>query len=443
MLQEPIVLSRYLPLVSTHVALILVLKAQRNIALVLLCLLSLTACKTLDTIGGANTPQVGPSVGPPVVQEVAKRPTLNNSNIFLDVVIPVFDPGLPLDDRGDVDYKRVQNDGIWPQLRRAEANRFAVETKRAIENLRAFGAVSVVPSATASGDVYVLGKIEESDSETIKLNIEVVDSKGKSWGKEQFSHQVSPGFFRDKTNQGKDPYEPIFNHIADYVYRLLQNKSEDEKQTIKTITDLRYAQLYSPEVFQQHLKLNKTWRGNYEYELVSLPSENDAMMKRIRPLRVQDQLFIDRLQTQYEGFNAKSDVSYRTWQKETLPEVVALNKARAERNTKVGIGIGLATLAILLDKNSNSTSGSIGTAVGLLASGYFISGALDKSAELKVHKQSLDEMGESLDIEISPQLMSHNEQTVELTGTANEQYTQWKNHLKAIYELEKTPDTKL
>ena len=209
------------------------------------------------------------------------------------------------------------------------------------------------------------------------------------------------------------------------------------------MTELRYAQLYAPEVFSRHLKLKKTWRGNYEYELVSLPSENDVMVNRIKPLRVQDQLFIDRLQTQYEGFNAKYDESYQTWQKETLPEIIALKKARADRNRKIGIGAALATLAIILDKNSSSTAGEIGTTVGLLASAFFVSGALDKNAELKVHKASIDELGESIDIDISPQLMTHNDQTVELTGTANEQYEQWKAHLKSIYELEKTPDRKL
>jgi hypothetical protein len=405
--------------------------------------MGLSACETLDTYNPGSIPQAGPSVGPQIYTDPNKKQYAYNSNTYLDVVIPVFDPGLPLNDRGDVDYKAVGKAGLWPQLRRAEANRFAVETKRAVEKLGTFGSVSVVPTATASADVYLLGSIDKSDSEIIKLSVNVLDSQGKLWGKRQFEHKVAKGFYRDRTNDNKDPYSPVFMQIADYVYELLKTKSEKEKETIKHITELRYAQLYAPEVFSQHLKLKKTWSGNYEYKLRSLPSQNDSVVNRIKPLRVQDQLFIDRLQTQYEGFHAKSDDSYRAWQKETLPEILATKKSRSDRNVRIGAGLAMATLAVLLGQNSNSTAGELGTIVGVVASGALLKSALDKNAELKVHKQSLDELGESLDLELSPQLITHNDQTIELTGTANEQYQQWKNHLKAIYELEKTPNKQL
>jgi hypothetical protein len=422
-------------------------KRLQRFALLAVCLIGLSACKTLDTFTTDSNPQTGPSVGPQagpkIYQEPNKKQYAYNSNTYLDVVIPVFSPGLPTDDRGEIDYQAVGDEGLWPQLRRAEANRFAVETKRAVENIGTFGSVSVVPTATASGDVYVLGTINQSDSEIIKLSVSVVDSQGKSWGKRQFEHTVASVFFRDKTNVNKDPYAPIFTEIADYVYELLRATSEKQKETIKAVTEIRYAQLYAPEVFSQHLTLNKKWNGNYEYALVSLPSENDKMVDRIKPLRVQDQLFVDRLQTQYEGFHAKSNESYRTWQKETLPELIAVNKARTDRNVRVGAGIALATLSILLNRNSSSAAGEVGTIAGAVASTVLISSAMDKNAELKVHKQSLDELGESLDLELSPQLMTHKGQTVELTGTANEQYQQWKNHLQKIYALEKTPNKAL
>jgi hypothetical protein len=418
-------------------------KSQGRLSILFVCFMSLSACETLDTYNTDSIPRVGPAVGPQIYTEPKKKQYVYNSNTYLDVVIPVFDPGFPLDDHGDIDYNAVGKKGLWPQLRRAEANRFAVETKRAVEKLSTFGAVSVVPTATASADVYVLGSIKQSDSEVIKLSIDVLDSQGKLWGKRQFVHKVAKGFYRDRTNDNKNPYGPIFTQIADYVYELLKTKSETEKQTIKHITELRYAQLFTPEVFSQHLKLKKTWSGNYEYQLLSLPSENDSVVKRIKPLRIQDQLFIDRLQTQYEGFYAKSDDSYRAWQKETLPEILAAKQSKSDRNVRIGAGIALATMAVILGQNSSSSVGEFGAIAGVVASGVLLNSAMNKNAELKVHKQSLDELGESLDLEISSQLIIHNDQTIELTGTANEQYQQWKNHLKAIYELEKTPNKQL
>jgi uncharacterized membrane-anchored protein YhcB (DUF1043 family) len=110
---------------------------------------------------------------------------------------------------------------------------------------------------------------------------------------------------------------------------------------------------------------------------------------------------------------------------------------------RIGAGIALATMAVILSQNSSSSVGEFGAIAGVVASGVLLNSAMNKNAELKVHKQSLDELGESLDLEISSQLITHNDQTIELTGTANEQYQQWKNHLKAIYELEKTPNKQL
>ena len=48
--------------------------------------------------------------------------------------------------------KNYEEEGIWPELRRAEANRFAYKLKLALEKTRVFGAVRVTPNQRASGD---------------------------------------------------------------------------------------------------------------------------------------------------------------------------------------------------------------------------------------------------------------------------------------------------
>ena len=63
--------------------------------------------------------------------------------------------------------------------------------------------------------------------------------------------------------------------------------------------------------------------------------------------------------------------------------------------------------------------------------------------EAKVHRATIDEMGESLDLEVDPHVMTLEDKSVELTGTSQEQYIQWKAHLQRIYELENTPEKDL
>ena len=234
---------------------------------------------------GKSSVAVGPSVTTQPTKALGDKSKQYhyNSQIFLDVAIPVFDPGLPEDDED------LKEDGIWPQLRRAEASRFALMTKKALEQTRSFGSISVVPTPQATADIYVLGRIEQSNSEEIEISIEVVDISGRRWDKKTFEHTVSTGFFRDKQNKQKDPYEPVFTEIADHIYQLLRSKKEQEKTNIKQIADIRFAQSFSPEAFAAHTSVDR----NGYIQLNSLPSEQDPMFSRVQSLRVQDQLFSD------------------------------------------------------------------------------------------------------------------------------------------------------
>ena len=125
-----------------------------------------------------SAPQFGPRTEAEVAEKQSeaksKKNTLAKSKSSytytgpkLDVVIPVFDPGLPADET------KWEESGIWPELRRAESVRVAVKTRDAIKNLGDFGSVVVSPDTTASGDLYVIGKIVDSNGEDLKLQIEI------------------------------------------------------------------------------------------------------------------------------------------------------------------------------------------------------------------------------------------------------------------------------
>ena len=65
------------------------------------------------------------------------------------------------------------------------------------------------------------------------------------------------------------------------------------------------------------------------------------------------------------------------------------------------------------------------------------------SKEAKVHRDALNELGESIDVELAPQVVEFDEQTEKLTGDAKEQFGQWRAFLKKIYEQERTPEVDL
>jgi hypothetical protein len=80
-----------------------------------------------------------------------------------------------------------------------------------------------------------------------------------------------------------------------------------------------------------------------------------------------------------------------------------------------------------------------GQAAGVAAVGGGIMAgkvALERYQEAEIHAQSLRELSQSLGAEITPHVLNIEGRTIELTGTADVQYQEWRRILKDIYAEE-------
>ncbi len=357
----------------------------------------------------------------------------------LDVVIPVFDPGLP-DDGTEYD-----TEGVWPDLRRAESIRFAYKLKTALEDTNAFGAVRVVPDATATGDLYILGAIQESNGEDVEFEMQVFDIAGKRWLYESINHEVTSSFYKNIRNKEKDPYDPLFAKAAEALVEELSYHEAAELEDIKRITELRFGANFVEDAFVEYLP-----EENGVYELTSFPSDDDPMLMRTKAIRVRDQLYVDGLQDGYRAFSEKMKTSYRLWQEQSLAEIEARSAAQKKAAGEAVAGVALIGLAILAiaagaksDKIGASTAGTTAGIVSGVFGAGLISNSFQTSKETKIHKDALDELGQSIDADLAPQIIAFEEKSVELTGSAKEQFAQWREFLKEIYLQEQTPDVQL
>lgn len=392
-------------------------------------------------LSGCATKSRTPSmVGPPpsssFTEHVTIEPVLNTSK--LDVIIPVFDPGLPEDPEDD-DAK------IWPELRRAEANRFAYKLKEKLEKTGQFGAIRVTPDKTATGDLYILGRIEESNGEEVAIEIEVIDISGRRWLAESFEHEVSVAFQRNQRNEGLDPYGPLFDEAAAEIVNELRKHDLKELEDLHYLADLRFGVNFSENTFMQYLKMD-----GGEFTLVSKPSDEDPMLLRVRAIRVRDQLFVDSLQDNYTTFSEQMNESYLMWQEQSLLEVQA-ERAAGRKAIGQAVGgvllIGLAILSAVAGARSNSTgssaAGATGAIIGGMAGASLITESFKTSDEAKVHREALNELGQSVDMALAPQVIAFEKESVELTGDAREQFKQWRAFLQRIYSEEKTPNVQI
>lgn len=399
----------------------------------------LTGCVTNQGTGTGTAS--GPNVGPQLSSLFDKtgEAVVDPAKPKLDVIVPVFDPGLS---KSAEEYKE---EGVWPELRRAEANRFALKLKEALEDTGAFGAVRVTPDQTATGDLYVLGKIIESNGEDVEIQVQVLDVTGDTWFTRSFEHEVDAGFHKNPRNEGLDPYDPVFDEAANRIALELEDYDVADLTNLQRVTELRFGSSFTEEAFAEHLDTN-----GRTVELVSFPSELDPMLERTRAIRVRDQLFVDGLQDNYRAFSADMQDSYLIWQEQSLLEQEARREANEKAAGQAALGvlaIGLSVLAIMAGARSNSTAGSTAAATGAVVGGVvgakLLTDSFQTSEEAKVHREALEELGQSIDIDLAPRVIAFEQETVELTGTAKEQFAQWRAFLQEIFEQEKTPQVQL
>lgn len=378
----------------------------------------------------------GVKTGPQLAsaQQDAKQPEYRG--IKLDVIIPVFLPGLS--DKA----AEYEEEGIWPELRRAEANRFAYKLKTALDNTGHFGAVRVAPNSTASGDLYAVGEILESNGQEVEFRLNVVDASGKQWLNQTIDHEVSEGFYKNPRNDGKDPYDPAFDKAAQEIIDALLKQQQSELARLQNIADLRFAASFNEQAFTEYLDTS-----GREIQLVSMPSDSDPMFERVKSVQVREQLFIDNLQQNYSAFSQQMDDSYLAWQEASATEMQLRKEANTKSIWKMIGGAVLIGAAVAAATSGNSRNPNLGrdlaTVAGGIGGAVLITSGFKSREEAKFHQDALNELGESINLEMAPQVMTYEEESVELNGDIEQQFSQWRAFLHRMYELEATPDVQL
>ena len=388
-----------------------------------------------------NGGSIGLNIGPEISSffDAKSEAVVDEQKLTLDVIIPVFDPGL------SEEGSNYEEEGVWPELRRAEANRFAFMLKKAMENTKAFGAVRVTPDHTATGDLYVLGRIIESDGDDVEIEIEVVDISGRHWFTRSFDHDVDSSYYKNFRNKGKDPYTPMFEEAANAVALELDDYESAQFEKFARITEVRFGANMSEDAFSKMLAIK-----DGVATLISFPSKDDPMLNRTRAVRVRDQIFVDDLQESYRVFNDQMEPSYLIWQEQSLLEIEAERQADLDAAGDIALGVlavGVAILSAVAGANSNTISGQTLGLTGAVVAGSvganILQSGFQTSKEAKVHRDSLNELGASIDVDLAPRVIQFEKDTVHLTGNAKEQFSKWREFLKKMYIQEQTPKVQI
>ena len=383
--------------------------ALRQLAAIALCIL-LSACVN-QTIKSTSVPSIN-SASSVVAEE-----------LLLDVGIAVFDPGLD-------DYDEDQQ--VYPEVRKAEARFMPGLLSEAMQDSGAWGAVRVVPNNEQITDLMVQGKILYSDGEELKLQITATDSRGYVWLDKKYTANSSRYAYKVTTRSTHDPFQAVYNTIANDLLQLQEELRPEDRNNVRLITELLFARSFSQDAFDGYLAKNR--KG--QYLVMRLPAENDPMLERVREIRDRDRMFIDTLQEYYVNFDAQMTGPYQEWRKLSYEEAVALQELKAESTRRLIAGTVAILAGIAGASSGDSSTTRTAGQVAIIGGGYLLKSGLEKRNEAQIHVQALEELGMSLEAEITPQVIELEDRTVMLSGNVEDQYAQWRTVLAEIYRTE-------
>ncbi|MXW54381.1 MAG: hypothetical protein F4X44_03645 [Gammaproteobacteria bacterium] len=417
---------------------------------------SMVCLATLIALTGSVVAQ-GVKVGPqPVPQQPANVDVTETKGFLktrmnipsLRLAIPVLDPGIP------ASSKEQHDKGIWPELRRSESVWAAFKLKEWMHRYNQFDEIIVCADSSVSADLYLIGKILKSDGETMSIEYSVIDATGSVWfADETDTYRVEIGWHQRNEGSDKDPFDPLYNKIAETVYEALKDRGKahvknlekssrnnqnqghslSDLERIELTRDLAFARFLSPEEFGDSIVAS-----NGRYQIQYIPSRGGPDWTRIESIQTREDAFLEVVEKYYSQFVEDIGDEYHQWQLDSFP--IAREIRIAKRNRAIqgvaGTVLLVASVAAAADgaADDGDSSAELGTKVGAAIGGSLIVSSFMQNARRKAAVDEINELGGSLHNSLKPTRVDLNGKVVTLSGTVHDQFTQWRAMLTEMYE---------
>jgi len=381
-----------------------------------------------------------------VVRETKPLPRINAvqadrqipEDELLDVAVHTFDTGVPPEMAKD--EQALARKRIYPDIRKAESRYVATMLRSTLESSGQWGAVRVVPENVEFVDVQVSGAIVESTGAKLALRATVKDSTGRVWiNSKRYESQADTGSYKtDAALKARDPFQNVYSQIANDMVAARDAMTAQDRRDIRRITQLEFARDLAPQAMAGYL--DQDAKGLVKVS--RLPAADDPIATRIDRIRERDANVVDTVNGYYANFADQMSDSYGQWRRASFEEIEKEQRNLNQARTRTYLGAAAVLASVFVPNQCGAydyncrrieaaarTAGAIGGAASILS-------GLKKYSDAKTHAQALKELSESFQSEVTPQVVDVEGRTLRLTGTAEEQYREWRKLLRQLYEEE-------
>jgi hypothetical protein len=345
---------------------------------------------------------------------------------LLDIVVVSFDPGVPK----TLEEQKKQK--VYPSVRQAEANYFPQVLRQTLDGTGYWGSVRVLPEATPGADVTVQGKILQSDGEKLKLQITASDATGRKWLDKTYESTAAELAYTEKLPAGTDPFQDLYNRAANDILAERNKLTSAQTLEVQRVADLRFASDLAPDRFKEYLVKDKSGR----YVVARLPPSGDPYLQKVDQIRQRDDLLVDTLDAHYAVFRQSMEPAYQDWRKSSYQETVALRELESQALWRKVLGAAAIVGGVVVAAKANNYGEAIGGQLGVIGGIYALQSGIAKGKEADVHAEALKELNQSIETDVQPRVVELEGKTVTLTGSAKEQYDQWRKLLHERYASE-------
>ena len=355
---------------------------------------------------------------------------------LLDVAIRTFDTGVPPDLAKDEDALAKKR--IYPEIREGESRYIATVLRSTLEQSGQWGAVRVVPANAEFVDVLVTGKILDSTGAHLAVEVSVKDSTGRQWiTNHRYESIADLGSYKtDASLKARDPFQNVYSQIANDMVAYREKLVATDRRDIRRVTELRFAQDLAPSAMNGYLA--KDEKGLIK--VARLPADNDPIAGRIDKIRERDAGVVDTVNGYYANFSDQMQESYGNWRRTSYDEIEKEQRLRNQARTRTFLGAAAVLASVFVPGQCRSTDyncrriESAARTAGVIGGTASVLSGLKKYSDARVQAQALKELSQSFQSEVAPQVVDVEGRTLKLTGTAEEQYREWRELLQQLYD---------
>ncbi|MEX2132230.1 MAG: hypothetical protein WD772_12175 [Pseudohongiellaceae bacterium] len=374
-------------------------RSRVNAALVVATgLILLTACASPAPVIETQ-PEL---VGEVVLQQADQDPA---PELQLDIGVIVFSAA-------PVDPVSAQvSPWLNTEIRAKETQYLPYVLRNKLAESNQWGSVRVLPEYDPSVDLTVKAEILQSDGLRLVLDITVEDSTGRRWLDRQYADETGNRDFPVTRSTARysvedalpevDPFSDLYALIANDLLAVRAGMSTDALNNILLVSQMRYAADLSPETFGRALIQDETGL----WQVTSLVSREDPMLARVGDMKLRHFLFIDTVDEYYRSLFEEMQPPYDLWRRYSREQILETRELE-------------------------------GTARGGSRNFRALSQSYDRFRWAKMFEQEFADLALGFNNEVAPAILELNRRVHGLSGSLEEQYLQWRDILRQLFELE-------